>query len=355
MVDTKISGLVEKTAPTGTEEVPLNDTGIDKKMTIANLVNYLLGVINTWTAAQSFTAKNIISGTASKVTIDITSQNQIVAQQSSTDVNGCRIIFQKSRGTVGSETAITTGDVIGNFPMQGHDGSAFATGAAMKAKAEEAWTTLAHGGQLQFFTTPIGSIFSGNQNMTITANGNIILGLQTALITTAVDGFDYMPTCAGTPTGVPTVYTGKVPRVYDTTNNTLYAYNAGWIPMVDVKANGRATAQTAANASVAAYTVGANDTSFMVSANVLVTASATHNFTVTVAYTDEGNTARTITLNFSQTTGTFLTAITNVTGLGSYEGIPLHIRCKASTTITFATVGTFTSITYNVEGRVLQI
>lgn len=119
--------------------------------------------------------------------------------------------------------------------------------------------------------------------------------------------------------------------------------------------NGRVTAQTAANASVATYTVGAADASYLVFANVLITASTTFNFTVTVAYTDEGNTARTLTLNFSQLAGTLITAITNILGAGPYEGVPLHIRAKASTTITIATTGTFTSVTYNAEGRIVQI
>jgi len=50
-----------------------------------------------------------------------------------------------------------------------------------------------------------------------------------------------------------------------------------------------------------------------------------------------------------------LTAITNVQGVGAYEGVPLHIRAKASTAITVATTGTFTSVTYNVEGYITQI
>lgn len=129
---------------------------------------------------------------------------------------------------------------------------------------------------------------------------------------------------------------------------------AGWgVPAI--YANGRSTAQTAAVASVATYTVGAADGSFEVSANVLVTASATNNFTVTVAYTDESNSAQTLTLTFSSTGGTLLTAITNVLGTGAYEGLVQRIRCKASTSITVATVGTFTSVTYNVEAGIKQV
>lgn len=119
--------------------------------------------------------------------------------------------------------------------------------------------------------------------------------------------------------------------------------------------SGRSTAQTAAVASVATYTNGAADGSFLISANINVTTSTLHNFTVTVAYTDETNTARTLTLTFAQLAGTLVTAITNATGAGPYEGIPLHIRCKASTAITIATTGTFTTVVYNVEGYITQI
>lgn len=138
----------------------------------------------------------------------------------------------------------------------------------------------------------------------------------------------------------------------------LNKYNSvatvGWgVPAI--YGRGRSTAQTTAVASVATYTVGAADGSFIVSANVNVTTSSAENFTVTVAYTDETNTARTLTLNFSLVTGTIGTAITFGNGAVPYEGIPMHIRCKASTAITIATTGTFTGATYNVEGLISQI
>lgn len=138
--------------------------------------------------------------------------------------------------------------------------------------------------------------------------------------------------------------------IYASVNTT------GWgVPAI--YGNGRFTAQTAAKASVATYTVGAADGSFMVSANVLVTTSTAHTFTVTCTYTDESNTSRTLTLTFSQISGTLLTAITNVTGAGAYEGIPLHIRAKAGTAITIASAagGTYTTVVYNIEGTICQI
>ena len=118
---------------------------------------------------------------------------------------------------------------------------------------------------------------------------------------------------------------------------------------------GRVTAQTGAAASIATYTVGAADGTFIVSGNVNVTTATAHSFTMTVTYTDETNASRVLTLTFSQITGTLLTAITNVTGAGAYEGVPLQIRCKAATSITFATTGTFTTVTYNAEGYITQI
>lgn len=120
--------------------------------------------------------------------------------------------------------------------------------------------------------------------------------------------------------------------------------------------SGRVTAQTAAAASVATYTLGATDGTFEVSANILITTSTTYSFNVTVAYTDEGNTARTLTLSFSTLAGVISNAaISNLGGAVPYEGTPLHIRCKASTAITIATTGTFTSVTYNCEGIIKQV
>lgn len=129
---------------------------------------------------------------------------------------------------------------------------------------------------------------------------------------------------------------------------------AGWGSPA-IYGSGRATAQTALNASIATYTVGAADGSFLVSANVLVTTATAHAFTVTCAYTDEGNTSRTITFTFSNVGGTLLTSIANTGGAVPYEGVPLHIRAKASTAITIATAGTFTTVVYNCEASITQI
>jgi hypothetical protein len=68
---------------------------------------------------------------------------------------------------------------------------------------------------------------AGNVDAQITANGSFVAGRQTALSTTATNGFLYVPTCAGTPTGTPTAITGMAPIVVNTTNNKLYFYSGG--------------------------------------------------------------------------------------------------------------------------------
>lgn len=112
---------------------------------------------------------------------------------------------------------------------------------------------------------------------------------------------------------------------------------------------GRSTAQTAAVSSVATVTVGGADATYMVSGNMLVTTSSGENITLSVDYTDEGNTARNQVLSF--TTGTsFRVAALSANGTIPYAAHAMQIRCKSGTAITIKTTGTFTGCTYNVEG-----
>lgn len=62
----------------------------------------------------------------------------------------------------------------------------------------------------------------------LSSTGNVVLGQTVALATNATNGFAYMPSGEGTPTGVPTAFTGKVAFYYDTTNNKIYIYNGAW-------------------------------------------------------------------------------------------------------------------------------
>jgi hypothetical protein len=57
-------------------------------------------------------------------------------------------------------------------------------------------------------------------------DSNVIVGTA-ALATNATKGFLYIPTCAGAPTGDSADYTGRLPMIYDTTNNKLWFNTSG--------------------------------------------------------------------------------------------------------------------------------
>lgn len=70
-----------------------------------------------------------------------------------------------------------------------------------------------------------------NRRMSIDMLGNVVIGSTTAsLATTATNGFLYIPSMAGVPSGVPTTFTGTSPLTVDTTNSKLYFYSGGaWV------------------------------------------------------------------------------------------------------------------------------
>lgn len=125
--------------------------------------------------------------------------------------------------------------------------------------------------------------------------------------------------------------------------------------LVAIRAAGRVTAQSAANASISTFTVGAADGSFEVSANMNVTAATVLSTALTCTYTDESNTARTMIFPVAQVAGSFIAAGA-ITGTGAWESPVLHIRCKAATAITILTsAGTFNTVTYTAEGVIKQV
>jgi hypothetical protein len=65
----------------------------------------------------------------------------------------------------------------------------------------------------------------GTSNVSGTFRG--VVAAPAALPTNSTRGFLYIPTCAGTPTGVPAAQAGTVPLVFDTTNHKLYVYEGG--------------------------------------------------------------------------------------------------------------------------------
>ncbi len=86
------------------------------------------------------------------------------------------------------------------------------------------------GGSIVFQTAIAGGSSSTPNTLAnalvIDQKANLVMGTA-ALGTTATDGFLYVASCAGAPTGVPTAFTGRVPIQIDTTNGKFWAYYGG--------------------------------------------------------------------------------------------------------------------------------
>lgn len=118
-----------------------------------------------------------------------------------------------------------------------------------------------------------------------------------------------------------------------------------------VRASADITAQTAAG-NITTYTVGGSDGSFMVTANLNITAISIDVIQTQVVYTDETNTSRTLIMYGMGTTSAGLTT----TGVSNYAPVA-ELRAKAGTTITVQTTLTTGagSITFNAHGSIIQI
>lgn len=264
----------------------------------------------------------------------------------------------------------------GGFTVSSADGHGSGAGGAISLTSGRGGLTSGVGGNLSAFAgnaragnsnggnvyivsgAKNGSGTDGTINLQTGNSGSIYAILDTSSLASSSKTFTF-PNASGTfavsasgnialsATGNLT-FTGQLPIANGGTGATTLL-GAG-IP--GIVGNDRKTGQTA-GVNLATYTVGASDASFIVSANILVTTSTLYSISATVSYTDEGNTSRVLTLNFSQLTGVFVTTITNALAAPVYEGVPLHIRCKAGTTIVIGTTGTFTTITYNFEERII--
>lgn len=74
----------------------------------------------------------------------------------------------------------------------------------------------------------IYNLTAGRYGLILDKNGSTIIGDLVAVSSNATDGFLYIPSCNGIPSGVPTSRTGKVPIIYDVSTNRIFAYNGAW-------------------------------------------------------------------------------------------------------------------------------
>jgi hypothetical protein len=275
MADVKISALPVATTPLdGTELVPIVQSGVTEQVTVANLTagrsvaasalvvsansadtlvrftqtgagNALLVEDSANPDATPFvvtaagklivgatTLQNPRTGRTAAVevnAVNVTTEDGLALTKWANTITGNAVVISRSRGqTVGTQVTVNNNDTLGEFISQGSDGTNFIPAASISAVVDGTPGTNDMPGRLVFSTTADGAATS-TERMRITSAGNIVAGGSAALATTASNGFLYVPTCAGTPTGTPTTITGMAPIVVDTTNNKLYFYsNSAW-------------------------------------------------------------------------------------------------------------------------------
>lgn len=184
--------------------------------------------VNTSTASVA-AGISIVGGAAgfgTSISAISSATNDFITLQSK-GVESVRV-HSSTGGTAGPTTTPTMVIRNVNTTVNNINCLAFWTSSAGKSAAQIEVINEAHAtptGSMNFYTANSGGTLV--QAFRIDSSSNVVLGTA-ALATTATSGFLYIPTCAGAPTGVPTANTGRVPIIFDTTNNKLCIYNGAW-------------------------------------------------------------------------------------------------------------------------------
>ncbi|MEA2937723.1 MAG: hypothetical protein QOC56_1227 [Alphaproteobacteria bacterium] len=183
-------------------------------------------VVSGGQVVKGHTAAIAVGANTPAIQLHGTGVTQIWQGRWSNDATPTQFIQTKSRGGIGVHTVVQSGDTLANNQYYGSDGTGFILGASIRVDVDAAPGTGSMPSRMLFNTTATGA-GAVTERLRLDSLGNVTIGTA-ALATGATDGFIYIPTCAGTPTGTPTAYSGRVPIVYDTANNKLYVYNGAW-------------------------------------------------------------------------------------------------------------------------------
>lgn len=258
-------------------------------------------------------------------------------------------ILGSPNSTLGATTVTTLG--LGGTFTAGANTLALASATITGTPTWSSSQAITLSSPAQTSVTSLGTLTSLTMGGTLTIGANTLAlatstisgtptwsSSQAITLSTATQG---SVTSLGTLTGL--ALSGKV-----TTYNNVATAGEG---VADIRAQANITGQTAA-ATITSYANPAADGDFEVSGQMSVTASTTLSTSIACTYTDVANVARTMILPITASTGT-LVALGAITGSGAtiWETPVMHIRVKASTTITLKTsTGTFTGVTYSASG-----
>ena len=117
----------------------------------------------------------------------ITSQSPnsgVLLEEYAADAFGANFTMRKSRNaTIGGQTAVASGDTLGNITFQGSDGDEFVSGASIQSFVDGTPGNNDMPGNLVFKTTPDGSS-TLTERLRITSSGEILIGKTSAASST---------------------------------------------------------------------------------------------------------------------------------------------------------------------------
>jgi hypothetical protein len=155
----------------------------------------------------------VVGGSASEHSVKLEVHNSRSTAFSASDLTTWADAFiWNTDGTAGSATGIAFMDRTTVTATDVNGGS----GIAIIRQSND------YEADMVFITRPNGAV--SKEQVRILSTGSVTVGTA-ALATTATDGFLYIPSCAGTPTGAPTDHNNLSAIVHDTTNNRIYLYD----------------------------------------------------------------------------------------------------------------------------------
>ena len=178
--------------------------------------------------ASSFTVKtrNSAGTSAERFRIDAAGNCGMgVAPSAWTSAFGSVLQFKSAASSAGGSLTGSSADNFRMFANTYYDGAYKYIAAGFATQYEQS-----AGSHVWYLSGTTAGAIDGaitfSTALSLDKTGSLVLG-STAVATTATDGFLYIPSCAGAPTGVPTTKTGRVPMVVDSTNNRFYVYVSG--------------------------------------------------------------------------------------------------------------------------------
>jgi len=186
------------------------------------------GSISIWATGNATASGNLNNRPMEVVTVS--QQAWYVANVFANDnTNITAFVGRKSRGVFNTQVALVSGDTILDLSGQGSDGTGYQSAAQILYSCDATPSSGNVPGRLVLQTS--SSTTQNVEAVRIDSAQNVAVCSGAGTIpTNAINGFFYINTTAGNPSGVPAppnALTGLVPMIYDTTNNRLWVRNAG--------------------------------------------------------------------------------------------------------------------------------